>query len=63
MEMGYGNREVIIKLSVDQDPLLEELLAIQEKAMEVSGMARDLIKNIQGKNDCRPSEGGLQKES
>lgn len=62
MEMGYGDREIIIKLSVGQDPLLEELLAIEEMAMKLSGMARALIKNIRPENTCRPSEDGLQKE-
>ncbi|WP_251447122.1 hypothetical protein [Vermiculatibacterium agrestimuris] len=46
MKMGYGSREVIIRLSANQDELLAQLADVAEKADATSAAARKLIEGI-----------------
>lgn len=53
VKMGYGTREMIVRLQADQDELLGKLMDVVEKADGVAMAARKLIEEIK--------ETGMQK--
>lgn len=46
VKMGYGTREMIVRLRADQDELLDKLMDVVAKADEVAVAARSLMDEI-----------------
>lgn len=54
VKVGYGTRELIVRLRADQDEILDKLMDVVEKADAVAMAARSLMDEIK--------EVGVQKD-